>query len=245
MASSSDQNGQNGQESIGCISNRAKPKTCDKCGESYPSIMKFNAHRANCKRHKCPKCALRFIKVDELKKHTGTHLVRFHCDECETEPFHSQGQLANHKKVIHDIAIVCPHCAQTFKSGSYRDEHIKNKHTTETALKCACGATYVKKSQLVRHEEKCIVSPIGGGNAMKRKYAELMESDSDKAIVALKAFDIVREEAQKKINEEDTRLCCYTCGALYSNRKSLKVHIRTKHPQSNGSGIQTEETVSE
>ena len=58
MASSS--NG-DGQDARGLFP-RAKPKICDKCGESYPSISKFNAHRATCKKHKCPRCDLRLLQ---------------------------------------------------------------------------------------------------------------------------------------------------------------------------------------
>ena len=145
MASSS--NG--GQDASGIsrgggVFNQAKAKPCDKCGESYPSISKFNAHRATCKKHKCPKCDLRFTTGQELKEHAGTHRIRFRCDECETEPFHSQGQLENHKKLEHGGAITCPHCDKTFSWAQHRDGHVKNKHT-ETANTCACGKAYVKK----------------------------------------------------------------------------------------------------
>ena len=62
----------------------AKPKICDKCGESYPSIIKFNAHRGTCKKYKCSQCDFRFTTDKELKTHAVTHRVRFHCDQCET-----------------------------------------------------------------------------------------------------------------------------------------------------------------
>ncbi len=103
---------------------RAKPQLCDKCGESYPSITKFNAHRATCKKHKCSNCDLRFTTGQELKEHAGTHRIRFHCDECETEPFQSQSALVQHKKIAHDGVIACPHCAKTFNWAWTRDEHV-------------------------------------------------------------------------------------------------------------------------
>ena len=120
---------------------------------------------------------------------------------------------------------------------------MKNKHDAETANKCACGASYVKKWQLERHEEECIVSPVGGANAVKRKYAELLSglqdntreedavSGSDAAALSTKAFDIVRKAAQQKM-----QVSCETCGAPYGNRESLKRHIRLKHPRASGSG---------
>ena len=92
----------------------AKPKICDKCGEFFSSMMKFNAHRGTCKKHKCSQCDLRFTTDKELKTHAVTHRVRFPCDQCETEPFHSQGQLENHKKSAHGVAIKCPYCPKTF-----------------------------------------------------------------------------------------------------------------------------------
>jgi hypothetical protein len=211
----------------------AKPKICDKCGERYPSIIKFNAHRSTCKKYKCLKCNLRFTTDKELKEHVVTHRVRFPCDQCETEPFHSQGQLEIHKKDAHEVAIKCPHCPKTFSWAHKRDEHVKNKHNGETANKCACGATYVQKGQLERHEQECIVSPIGGPKAVKRKYKELVdnaspEQDLDVAVLALTAFDTVREDAQKKL-----KLCC--CGTSFKNKESLKSHIRKKHPRSTSS----------
>ena len=204
---------------------RAKPKLCDKCGESYPSITKFNAHRATCKKHKCPKCDLRFITGQELKEHAGTHRIRFQCDECETEPFHSQAALVDHKKILHSGVIKCPHCDKTFTWAQHRDAHVKNKHDTEIANKCACGMAYVKKWQLERHEENCIVSPVGGANAVKRKYTELVSGLTDEAQVSQEedavstrtgmmeaATEAVREEAHKKIKSGEEQVCCDTCG---------------------------------
>ena len=129
MASSS--NG-DGQDARGLFP-RAKPKICDKCGESYPSLTKFNAHRATCKKHKCTKCDLRFATGPELKEHAGTHRIRFQCDECETEPFHSQAALADHKNISHGGVIKCPHCDETFSRADNRDAHVKKKHDAETA----------------------------------------------------------------------------------------------------------------
>ena len=111
---------------------RAKPTICDKCGESYPSLTKFNARRATCKKHKCTKCDLRFATGQELKEHAGTHRVRFHCDECETEPFQSQGALEYHKKAAHDGVIKCAHCDKTFSRADHRDEHAKNMRCSGT-----------------------------------------------------------------------------------------------------------------
>jgi hypothetical protein len=137
----------------------AKPKTCDKCGETFPSMTKFNVHRGTCKKYKCSQCDFRFTTDKDLKKHAGTHRVRFPCDQCETEPFHSQSQLDNHKKDAHGVAIKCPDCPKSFCRVDIRNQHVKNKHTAETANKCACGTIYVQKWQLERHEQDWVVSP--------------------------------------------------------------------------------------
>ena len=243
-----DENGTSGQNfsEVCKIWPTAKPKTCDKCGESYPSIIKFNAHRGTCKKHKCPQCDFRFPTEKELKAHVVTHRVRFMCDQCETEPFYSQATLDNHKKIVHGIAIKCPHCPRTFCRVDVRDQHVKNKHNAETVNKCKCGATYVHKWQLKRHEQDCVVSPIGSAKAVKRKYEELVQEHSlsqgndtnaaaalsgmDVAVVALKAFDLVREATENKLNN-----CCMKCGTSFQDRESLKRHIRKKHPRWTGS----------
>ena len=238
MASSSNGDGQDATQLMGLFP-RAKPKLCDKCGESYPSITKFNAHRATCKKHKCPKCDLRFITGQELKEHAGTHRIRFQCDKCETEPFHSQAALVDHKKISHSGVIKCPHCDKTFTWAQHRDAHVKNKHDTETANKCACGKAYVKKWQLERHEQDCVVSPIGGASAVKRKYAELVQDNTreedailDEAALSTEVFNMVREEAHKKIKSGEEQVCCDTCGVPCKDRERLKRHIRKKHPRS-------------
>ena len=123
------------------------------------------------------------------------------------------------------------------------------KKHTETANKCACGATYVQKWELDRHKQDCIVSAIGGAKAVKRKYQELVDSisgisgisgteqDLDVAVLALRAFDTVREDAQKKL-----KLCC--CGTSFQDKESLKRHIRKKHSQSTSSSLPATETGS-
>ena len=154
----------------------------------------------------------------------------------------------NHKKDVHGGVIACPHCKKTSSWAQHRDEHVKNKHDAETANQCACGATYAKKWQLQRHEQDCVVSPTGGSNAVKRKYAELVQDNTreedalsglDEAALSTEAFNIVREEARKKLQGVD--FGCETCGAPYGNRESLKQHIRKKHPRASGSGNETPE----
>ena len=128
---------------------------------------------------------------------------------------------------------------------------MKNKHNAETVNKCKCGATYVHKWQLERHEQDCVVSAIGSANAVKRKYEELImevqehtlngnDASADAALyhregmdvagLALKAFDLVREATENKLNN-----CCDTCGTSFKDKESLKRHIRKKHPRSTGS----------
>ena len=91
------------------------------------------------------------------------------------------GQLQNHKKLEHGGIIKCPHCHKTFSWAQHRDAHVKNKHT-ETVNKCACGASYVKKWQLERHEEECIVSPVGVANAVgvDHLWVDLFGGDSQR-----------------------------------------------------------------
>ena len=138
------------------------------------------------------------------------------------------------------VAIKCPHCPKTFCRVDIRNQHVKNKHNIETANKCACGATYVQKWQLERHEQDCIVSPIGGAKAVRRKYQDLVdnastEQDLDVAVLALKAFDMAQEGAQKKLKQLNSNDCCDTCGTSFKDKESLKRHIRKKHPRSTGS----------
>ncbi len=98
------------------------------------------------------------------------------------------------------------------------------------------------------------MSPTGAANAVKRKYAELVQdktresirdedavsgldavalsslSSAQRAELGEEASDIVRKEAQQKM-----QVSCETCGAPYGNRESLKRHIRKKHPRASGS----------
>ncbi len=85
---------------------------------------------------------------------------------------------------------------------------------------------------------------------MKRKYAELLsgledktrEEDAlsglDEAALSTEAFNMVCEEAHKKIKSgeesritKQERVCCDTCGISYKDRESLKRHTRKKHPR--------------
>ncbi len=88
---------------------------------------------------------------------------------------------------------------------------------------------------------------------MKRKYAELLSGLQDntreedviiesKAALSTEAFNMVREEAQKKIRKgeesrstTEERVCSDTCGTSCKDRESLKRHMRKKHPRASGS----------
>ena len=59
---------------------------------------------------------------------------------------------------------------------------------------------------------------------------------TDATSLALKAFDIVREDARKKIKNEQERVCCDTCGVSFKNSVSLKRHIRKQHACAGGPG---------
>ena len=223
---------------------QAKPTPCNKCGEVFPSLTQFNAHRATCKKHKCTMCDLRFVTGAKLKEHTKTHRVCFRCDECDDEPFQSKSALDQHKLWAHNVIITCPHCPQTFKWATHRDEHVRGKHGNDGVCNaCACGQTYVKKWQLDRHEQECPVSKIGAKIAVKRKFSELIAEESrieyDASAIALQAFDMVREAAEKKIKAAaekkiEAASCEFVCGVCQTklgNNESLKRHMRKMHPR--------------
>ena len=103
---------------------------------------------------------------------------------------------------------------------------------------CACGQTYVKKWQLDRHEQECPVSKIGAKIAVKRKFNELIAETTeesrieyDASAMALKAFDMVREAAEKRIKAASSEFVCGVCQTKLGNKDSLKRHMRKMHPR--------------
>ena len=57
--------------------------------------------------------------------------------------------------------------------------------------------------------------------------------------VAIEAFNIAHEAAQKKVKSGEERVCCDTCGVSCKDRESLKRHRRKKHTRAiiaSGSG---------
>ena len=124
--------------------------------------------------------------------------------------------------------IKCPHCYRTFKRAHKCDEHVENKHDYQ----CACGATYRGKWLLEHHEQECVLCPVGESNDVKRKLAELSQGEegtTDATDLALKALEMVREEAR-----QNSELCLN--GVSYKNKASLKRQIRKQQARARGSG---------
>ena len=213
----------------------AIPVECKFCGMQFSSVTsKKKGH--TCLRHQCPKCVLKFETQQQLKEHMESHKSRFHCSDCDIAPFRSENALTEHKSDAHGVLILCPHCSTSFQRVVDRDRHVKNKHTAETANRCACGRTYVRMIDLKTHEETCVASSAGAAKAVKRKcdalFSEKKKADGENPEeVMAKALEMVRNEARAKIDEQNSWVQCTLCGKTYSNNESLKRHRREAHPR--------------
>ena len=161
-----------------------KPKTCEKCGQPFPSHCAFYAHRKTCKEtFPCGQCAERLeskIKLKEhLKLHSHGHLI---CGLCDRPPFRSQTALDDHRHGEHGVELKCP-CGKTFTRAEYLGRHMKAcvvtgpsllcgqcdmppfrsqvalddlRHTEHgVELKCPCGKAFTRADNLVRHMKAC------------------------------------------------------------------------------------------
>ena len=118
-----------------------KPKTCEKCGQPFPSHCAFYAHRKTCREtFPCGQCAERLESKIKLKEHLKLHSHgHLRCDLCDKPPFRSQTALDHHRHEEHGVEMKCA-CGKAYSSADHLKRHMKACVATGPSLVCNCGA---------------------------------------------------------------------------------------------------------
>ena len=154
-----------------------------------------------------------------LHEHAKAHRARFLCEQCETVPFCSQGSLNDHMRMRHGAEHMCS-CGKKYSRNDHLVRHMNACTVMGPALVCDCGAALQDMQKFHDHQEGCILSRPGATTAVKRRFEEIADEDSEAA--ALQAFDEVARAARKKL-----ATTCARCGKGYVSVSSLGRHQRS------------------
>ena len=199
-----------------------KPKTCEKCGQLFPSHGAFYAHRKTCREtFPCGQCAERLGSKGELKAHLKLHSHgHLTCGLCDRPPFRSQFALDHHRHEEHGVELKCA-CGKAYSSADHLKRHMKACVATGPSLVCNCGAALQDMEKFREHQEGCVISPPGATKAVKRRFSEIIgdASGEDREAAALQAFNEVAQVVRAKL-----AVTCASCGKGYVNASKLRRH---------------------
>ena len=198
-----------------------KPKTCEKCGQLFPSHCAFFAHRKTCKEtFPCGQCAERLGSKVELRAHLKLHSHgHLRWDLCDKPPFRSQAALDDHKYGEHDVELKCL-CGKTFTRAEHLARHMGTCTTWGPSLRCACGAASQTMDQFREHQAGCIMSPLGALKAVKRRFDEVVDGWGEDRVGAMMqaGCDTVAAVRAKQAKT------CTKCGGGFTNARSMERH---------------------
>ena len=146
---------------------------------------------------------------------------RFFCEECPAEePFMSQNALTNHKRIKHDVAILCSVCEKSFTDAYSLDRHTRERHAEGgVELICDCGEKFNRKGNFDRHQKTCLLSKKGATIAIRTRFELLSQQMEDRNEACTLAFTQIREMAQKRREN-----VCTGCTKHFKNEGSLRMH---------------------
>ncbi|KAF5307075.1 hypothetical protein FQR65_LT07134 [Abscondita terminalis] len=116
---------------------------CDDCGEVSKSKIAFQRHRRLKHREQfyiCSVCSLKFVSVEEAKKHRRTPEHRI----ASQKKRHSEGRYK-------DVSKMCPYCSIRFESILQLKDHLKEKHPQFNHSCPHCGKVFTISQDVTVH----------------------------------------------------------------------------------------------
>lgn len=226
-----------------------KPYICDSCGKSFISTSslknhlrkvhdiknpKLTYHYAKSGRPKIPKppgltfnceiCNKEFQKRKNLSSHRRLHFPKRHfCEFCQ-KGFHKKTNLTLHLNIhLGRKPYVCRFCQKSFCAKSNLTSHEKI-HSTERNFHCQlCNKSFISKLYLKYH-------------CRNHQYTDRKDNY---CLKCKRQFNNVLHYNTHLVNHHRQTpkvkpYACSKCRISYSQRNSLKEHLKKYHPETQG-----------
>lgn len=195
---------------------------CDKC--NYKSTQKYYYEAHYARRHsedakfECDHCGKKYKLKEDLRFHIGVHDESQHmCDICGRF-YPTPRILSQHRRVKH-VNIYnfrCSVCGFKFVSQQNLDTHTLEMHNPENPHKCdECGQQFQRRYYLSRHKRR----------VHKKLEKPYLCTVCGKSFVCMNTYRI-HYLTHTKIKP----YVCNVCGDTFSQRTSMMLHWRKKHP---------------
>lgn len=195
---------------------------CDKCNFKTATKMYFEGHVA--RKHSdvykfdCHHCGKKFKVKEDIRVHMGVHDDTKHmCDVCG-KFYPSHNALVHHRRVKHinTYEFICPICNFKFISQVNLDNHVRDNHDPNNPHRCnECGQQFKVKRYLFRHQKRV-------HQKIERPH---LCTICGKSFICANTYRI-HYLTHTKIKP----YMCNVCGDTFSQRSSLMLHWKKKHP---------------
>ncbi|KAM9705815.1 uncharacterized protein ACNS7B_001886 isoform 2-T3 [Menidia menidia] len=187
---------------------------CQKCGESFGSILERLRHRqrhAARRQYKCPQCEKLYGRASDLRRHQMKHTGErpFGC-ECG-KSFTHVWLLKKHQQVhVRERPHPCPECGKSFTQLQILNRHLLT-HNGRRPFQCpACEKSFTQLASLTRHQR------IHTG---ERPYA---------CVTCHKAFLTNGELARHQRSHSSLRpFSCPQCPKSFKTKRSQTEHLNS------------------
>ncbi|XP_041968447.1 zinc finger protein 594-like [Aricia agestis] len=176
--------------------------------ECHNKIRKSNGIK--CPGLECPDCGKKFDATGHLDKHLRGSTRRA-CYRCAR--IVPRDGLADHLRGVHDVRVYeCARCHRLFDEPAQLSRHTAEFHLLEDCQCKVCGQGFRCERSLRAHE-----------------YAHTLFgcASCDKTFENRKCFLFHQLECEQKVSPKTYE--CHDCGAVYSRKPSLKMHMVLKH----------------
>ena len=219
----------------------SKLKTCEECNYSFYNMKQLKEHielnhqvskrffhnyQNNIEKDrqfKCEECNVVYNSNKDLTRHLlNKHYGRtYECGVCK-EVFKRKDSLIRHQQVMHESnKFTCNYCGENFSRKDAMKRHIVDAHgennISNSVFKCEkCDTSFSVKRNFERHEK-----------SYQNKDGSFAYQCDD-----CQEYFCTGKILRKHTNLHHIGLSCKHCDKLFTQKKSLEYHLRTRNPVS-------------